>query len=287
MLGPAGSAYLAHRAEAAARLASLRLLQGRVEEATELLGPFEDRPSSCEPLARVHLVNGELDLADAVARRGLGALAEDRLRAGALRSILVEVELARDDVAAATTHADALQELAALTESRALRAEAALARGRVAAARLDPEAAVACFEEARSQLAADERPLLAGMVALDLARALADTGDRGGAMDQARAALGAFHRLGAAPLMDRSEALLRSLGVRTSSVRRHAPAAAAGLSGREQEVLALLREASRMRRSASACSSRPRPLSIMSGACSPSLVSATDLRRPRWPWPPP
>ncbi|MBW3536121.1 MAG: M28 family peptidase, partial [Gemmatimonadetes bacterium] len=37
VLGPAGSAYLSHRAEAAARLASLRLLQGRVEEAAGLL----------------------------------------------------------------------------------------------------------------------------------------------------------------------------------------------------------------------------------------------------------
>ena len=242
VLGPAGSAYVAHRAEAAARLASLRLLQGRVEEAAELLAPFEDRASSCEPLARVHLVAGEFDLADAVARRGLSAVAEDRLRAGALRSVLVEVELGRDAVAAATAHADALQELAQVTESRVLRAEAALARGRVAAARREPEAAVASFEEARSQLAPDERPLLAGVVALDLAQALADIGDRGAAMDQARAALGAFHRLGAPPLIDRCDALLRSLGVRPSSVRRHATAAAAGLSAREGEVLALLRE---------------------------------------------
>ncbi|MDQ3738962.1 MAG: hypothetical protein M3337_07315 [Actinomycetota bacterium] len=36
-LGSDGSAYLVHRAEAAARLASLLLLQGRVEQAAALL----------------------------------------------------------------------------------------------------------------------------------------------------------------------------------------------------------------------------------------------------------
>ncbi len=52
VLGPTGSAYFSHRAEAATRLASLRLLQGRVHEAAELLRAFADSTSSCEPLAR-------------------------------------------------------------------------------------------------------------------------------------------------------------------------------------------------------------------------------------------
>ncbi len=241
VLGPTGSAYLSHRSEAAARLASLRLLQGRVEEAAELLRPFEDRPSSCEPLARVHLITGDLELADAVGRRGLGAVGHDRLRSGTLRSVLVEVELARNDIPAATVHANALEELAQVTESRMLRAEAALARGRVAAARLDPEAAVASLEEARSQLHPHERPVLAGIAALELAQVLGDLGDRGGAADHARAALAIFHRLGAAPLIDRTTALLRSLGVRPRWVEGPTEAVA-GLSNRERQVLALLRE---------------------------------------------
>jgi tetratricopeptide (TPR) repeat protein len=228
VLGPTGSLYLSHRAEAAARLASLRLLQGRGEEAAELLRPFEDRPSSCEPLARVHLVAGDLDLADAVGRRGLAAVGSDRLRAAALRSVLVEVELCRNNLAAATVHADALAELAEVAESPLVRAEAALARGRVACARLGPEAAVASFEEARSQLDPDERPLLAATAALELADALARLGDRGAAIDQARTALAVFRRLGAAPLADRTEVLLRSLGGQTQSPGRsnHPPASA-------------------------------------------------------------
>ncbi len=243
VLGPSGSAYLSHRAEAAARLASLRLLQGRVGEAAELLRPFEDRPSSCEPLARVHLVNGDLDLADGVGRRGLAAVGRDRLRAGVLRSVLVEVELARHDVAAAAAHTQALKELAEATESRVLHAEAALAQGRVAAARGETEAAVVSFEKARSQLGADERPLLAATAALELAQALADAGDRGAAVDQARAALATLRRLGATPLIDRTDAFLRALGVNVQSLGRYPGApTVAGLSGRELEVLALLQE---------------------------------------------
>lgn len=242
VLGPAGSAYLSHRAEAAARLASLRLLQGRVEEAAELLRPFEDRPSSCEPLARVHLITGDLDVADAVGRRGLSAVGSDRLRAGALRSVLVEVELARVDVPAATAHAKALHELAEATESKVLRAEAALARGRVAAARRELEAAATSFEEARSALDPDERPVSAGVAALELAQALGDLGNRGAAVDHARVALAIFQRLGAAPLIDRTDALLRSLGARFRSVGHHPTAALSGLSGRERQVLALLAE---------------------------------------------
>ncbi len=241
VLGPTGSAYLSLRAQAAGRLASLRLLQGRVEEAAQLLRPFEDRPSSCEPLARVHFLNGDVDLAGAVARRGLDNAGKDRLREGALRSVLVEVELARHDLAAATVHADALSELAEATESRVLRAEAVLARGRLAAARGESETAVRSFEEAGSQLHSDERPVLAGIVSLELAQALAALGDRGGAVDQARAALGIFRRIGATPLIDRADAFLRSLGV-TRSVMHQTTPAMAGLSGREREVLALVQD---------------------------------------------
>lgn len=239
-LGPEGSAIYAHRSEAAARLASLRLVQGRVEEAAALLRPFEDRPGSCEPLARVHLANGELDLAEAVARRGLGVAGGDRLRTASLRSVLVEIDLARGDVVAARAQADVIDELARTTGCRLLYADAAVARGRVAAARLDPQAAAAAFHEVRTHLHPDERPLVAGVVALELAQALADANDRGAALDQARAAMAIFDRLGAAPLVDRTAALLRTLGSRTRPVTRGPAATVAGLSRREQQVLELL-----------------------------------------------
>jgi DNA-binding CsgD family transcriptional regulator len=242
VLGPNGTAYAAHYAEAAVRLASLRLLQGRVDEAAELLRPLEDRPDACEPLGRLHLLAGELDLAEAVARRGLDGIRHDVLHAGKLRSLLVEIELSRNAVDVAARHAEALTELAERAEHPPLLAEADVARGRVAAARLDFGAAADAFEQARAHLEGELRPLLAGTIALELAEVRSAAGSRGAAVDQARGAVAIFDRLGATQLVDRTEAVLRSLGVRARSTGRRPAVALAGLTGREQQVLALLRE---------------------------------------------
>lgn len=240
VLGPKGTAYLAHYAEAAVRLASLRLLQGRVEEAAELLARFEQRPDACEPLGRLHLLAGELDLAEAVARRGLDGIRHDVLHAGKLWSLLVEIELTRGAVDVAARHAETLIDLAETAEHPPLLAESDLARGRVAAARLDFSAAVDAFEQARSHVEVNQRPLLAGTIALELAEICAAQGARGVAIDHARAAVGLFDQLGAVPLIDRAAALLRSLGVRWTG--RRPAVALAGLTAREQQVLDLLRE---------------------------------------------
>lgn len=241
-LGPEASGVFSHRAEASARLASLRLLQGRVDEAAELLRGLEGRPGACEPLARVHLVCGDLELARAVAERGLTTAGADLLRVGALRALLVEIALADDDVIEAAEHAEALRNLALAADSPLLRADAALAAGRVAAARPDPDAAIASFVEARTHLHPDERPLVSALLCLEHAQVLADAGQRGAALDHARTAIALLDRLGARPLVDRADALLRSLGARARSATRPPTAAVAGLSRREQDVLALLRE---------------------------------------------
>jgi DNA-binding CsgD family transcriptional regulator len=242
VLGPKGTTYVAHYAEAAVRLASLRLLQGRLDEAAELLAPFEDRPDACEPLGRLHLLAGELDLAEAVARRGLDGIRHDVLHGGKLRSLLVEIALSRHAVDVAARHAEALTDLAEGAEHRPLRAEAGVARGRVAAVRLDFDAAVGAFEQARAHLDGDQRPLLSGTIALELAEVLAAAGSRGAAVDQARTAVAIFDRLGAALLVDRTESVLRSLGARARSTGRRPAVAVAGLTAREQQVLDLLRE---------------------------------------------
>jgi DNA-binding CsgD family transcriptional regulator len=241
-LGPDATAYLWHRAEAAARLASLRLLQGRVEEAAELLRPYEDRIDSVEPLARLHLVRHDHDIAAAVAERALGANAGDLLRQSTLRSLLVEIELGRDAVDTAAAHATALAGLAASCDSPAVHAESALARARVALARLDAPAAHAALAEAATALEKGDRPLLSGIVCLEQAQALADAGDTAAAVVPARSALATFERLGAKVLADRTDALLRSLGEHARTATRRPDTAVAGLTAREREVLALVKE---------------------------------------------
>lgn len=241
-LGPDASTVHVHRAEASTRLASLRLLQGRVDEAAALLAPYEDRPSACEVLARVHLAKGAIDVAEAVARRGLAATGGDTLRIGDLRSVLVEIALAGHDLDGAEAHVGALEQLATGTDSRLLLADADLAAGRLAAARLDSAGARLALERAESHLRDGERPLVAAIVALELAAVLADAGDRGGAIERANAALTGFERLGAVPLADRANALLRSFGLSTRASRRGPAAAVGELTERERQVLALIRE---------------------------------------------
>jgi ATP/maltotriose-dependent transcriptional regulator MalT len=78
----------------------------------------------------------------------------------------------------------------------------------------------------------------AARVRRQLARALAETGDREGAMRELRHAHGVFARLGAEPELRATREQLRDLGARPP-VRSHT-AGAAGLTGREVEIVRLV-----------------------------------------------
>jgi DNA-binding CsgD family transcriptional regulator len=241
-LGPQGSSSVPHRIELVARLAELRVDQGRLDEAAALLVPYEDRLPACQALARVHLARGELELAAAAARRALKELVGDALRGGPLLALVVEAELRLGDVAAADSAAQALEALAAAAESPVLRAKAAMARGRVAASTGDHHAAVSSFEAVPRLLAGDERPLLAGQARVESARALAAEGEVAAAISEARAALAVFDRLGAWAHADQAAALLRELGASARARPHVAAATAGGLTRREAEVLELIRQ---------------------------------------------
>jgi DNA-binding CsgD family transcriptional regulator len=241
-LTPTASRSTVLRVAAASELADLRVGQGRLEEAAALLRPHNDRLEITGALARLHLARSEPALATAAITRALRQLVDDRLRQGELLALLVESELAQGDLGAAGAAAERLAGVAAEVEGPALRAEAALARARVAAARGAHDSAITHLEHALHVLPAGESPLLRGVVHLELAHRLADSDARvANAIIEARAALAIFERLGARTYVHRTAALLRQLGDSERPRGPSSPADGSPLTGREVDVLDLVR----------------------------------------------
>lgn len=239
-LGPVDAPNLAHRAQTIAHLANLRLEQGRLEEAAELLEPYEDWITSCGPLARVHLRRGEPERAAALLRRGLGELVGDSVRSGCLLALLVEAELARGDLDAARAAADELMELAHRSDLLSLLADASLSDARVLVALEDLSGALGTYQLAKGQFADAGRPFQLGQCRLELAEVLAANGEPAAAVTEARAALATFERLGATSARDQAAALLRTLGDSGRTRPLQSNEIVAALTPRELEVLGLV-----------------------------------------------
>ena len=210
-LGPDASRAVSKRADAAGALARLRLMQGRLQEVADLLEPYDGHFEVCEQAARLHLMRGDAEAAVTVLHRGLHDLVGDRLRAGRLLELLVEAELARGNADGAERALERLEACALSSESQVLRAAVSLAEGRLAMHRAMWEQACFCLGEARTTLGDEERPAMGGAIRLELATALANSGDRAGAIDEVRGAVTTFERLGATVQADRATTLLRSL----------------------------------------------------------------------------
>jgi DNA-binding CsgD family transcriptional regulator len=174
--------------------------------------------------------------------RALDELHGDRLRESVLVALLVEIELARGDAGGAEDAAARLRDMAAVADTPVLGAMAGLADGRVAAARGEHEGALRALRDARDVIDDAERPLLTGSIRYETARVLGAKGDTAGAISEARAALAVFERLGAVVDADRTVALLRNLGSRTSPRARPNHDRVGSLTPREREVLDLLRQ---------------------------------------------
>jgi hypothetical protein len=187
-------------------------MQGRLDEVSDLLAPYAGHFEVCEQVARLHLLRDEPDLAAEVINRGLHDLVGDRLRAGRLLELLVEVELARDHPEGAELALERLEACALASESPALRAAVSLSEGRVSMYRSQWASAVAALNDALDILGVEERPIMAGRIRLELATALAHTPDAAAALDQIRTALAIFERLGARQEADKAAVLLDRLG---------------------------------------------------------------------------
>ena len=220
---------------AAVRLADLRVRQGRLEEAAQLLKGLDEHPDALRPLAALHFARGE------------GALARDRIDralreanlpagvAGPLCGLLVDVELADGRIEEARAAAGRLSDLARDKPTHYLKAAAALANGKVCLASGEGDAR-ACLLEALSGFSRAEMPVELARARVELARAVAAERPEV-AVAEATAALEAFEHLEARRDADAAAALLRELG---------APGRAGGtnkggvLTRREADVLELL-----------------------------------------------
>lgn len=225
------------RGNVVARLADLRVGQGALEEAEDLLAGMEDAPAAVLPLARMHLSRGDATAAVALLD---GALPPgDLLLADAERAeVAIEAHLAAGSIGRAEDLVTRLAALASRSGSRVLRAGAKLCEARVAAAS-DADRAAAALREAGTICPYPDSPL-AARIRFEQAKLSART-DPAAAVVQARAALAGFRRLDARREMDEVLQLLRSLGSPTRLYS--APAAgAAALTRREREVLALAGE---------------------------------------------
>jgi DNA-binding NarL/FixJ family response regulator len=230
----------ARRGAAMIRLAELRIRQGRLEEAAQLLDGLQQHPDAVGTVATLHLARGETTLALALLERATAA-PDDEVPAvgestmvGPLLALLVDVLLEQGDVEAAARVAGRLERVARVQRGFYLRAAAALAKGRVCLATGQGDAR-ACLHVALEGFARAQLPMELALTRLEMARALSERMPDV-AVAEAKAALEDFERLEATRYADAAGALLRSLGAPV----RTGPKGAGALTRREAEVLQLI-----------------------------------------------
>ena len=220
---------------ATASLAELRIRQGRLAEAEQLLSGREEHPSSLRARALLYLAKDQPKLAASLLERGLAAVGDEPVRAAELLAPLVDALLASDDPERAALVAERLRELSERAAIGVLAARAELAAARVALSAGRAEEAAEPARRALAGFGALGMPLDAGEARLELARALAAEFPEL-ARDEARAAFASFRELGASRAMDTAAARLRELGTGTAA----GPRGYGELTAREQEVLDLV-----------------------------------------------
>jgi DNA-binding CsgD family transcriptional regulator len=229
-LGSAGRAF------AIARLAELRLRQGRIEEVARLLDGYGDHPLTLVQSVGLALAQGRVELARAMIERRVESMkgSQDGPSLAPLLPAVIAAHLAGADIDGAAAAAARLEALGTRLGRENLTALGRLGAGRVAAAQGDAGEARASLTAALDCFRRLGMPLEEGRARLELAQL--EEGEL--AVMQARGALATFERLGARRDADAAAALLRGLG----ASGRSAPRIEGELTAREREVLALLGE---------------------------------------------
>lgn len=162
-------------------------------------------------MVSLHLARGETALGAARLHRRLNQVGRETLLAVPLLSQLVDVQLARGDLAGANESANQLRCIGEISASRRVGAAADLAEGHVRFARGEASAAD-FFGRAIDAYAELRMPHTLAHAHLGMAHALASS-DPKAAIHEARQALQALEDLGATRDADQAAGLLRRLGV--------------------------------------------------------------------------
>jgi DNA-binding CsgD family transcriptional regulator len=232
-----GDAMTPVRAEALARLAELRLAQGRVAEAERLVTGFEDHEATVPVCARIHLLRGRPTVAAATVERRLDVIGEGRLESALLLELLGLVEIGRGRIETAAERGRKLAKLGSASGCSVMVAHGerllghAFATGKEATARQHLHAALREFVRLGMPLETARTRFLIAQVHRELDPELAEA--------EARAALTVFENLGAREDASATDALLRQI---EDIARKQTgeTSALSGLSHREVEVLRLV-----------------------------------------------
>jgi tetratricopeptide (TPR) repeat protein len=166
-------------------LAELRIRQGRLAEAEALLLGKEGHVQALLPAARLHLARRDYELARATAVRGLRAIGGDRLRAAELLAVLVDVEVATGDRAAAAAACADLVRRAEGLGVPGLEARVAAVQGHAQAAAGDVVGAIETVERALDRMLQAGLPLLRATLLLELVRLHDEAGNMAAARVEA------------------------------------------------------------------------------------------------------
>lgn len=181
-------------------------------------------------LALLRLAQGRIDEAEAAIRRIVAEAEGNRVQRCRVLAAFVEIMLAAGDVAAARAATAELAEFAEDLDAPYLRAVAASAQGAILLADGDSSTACVALRRAWTAWLELDTPYEAARVRLLMADACARLGDHDTAGMELDAARRVFERLGATPALARVAELSG----------RPEPAAPAGLTPREVDILKLV-----------------------------------------------
>ena len=228
-----GTGHRARCGPPLAKLAELLVLQGRLEEAADVLGG-DETDSTLVARARLALALGEPDTARALAERWIRRRGEGLVAVGAL-SVVGRAAIAQGDHAGLEATVSRIAAIATVSGNRRAAGAAALLEGESALDAGERAAAAAAFERALDHYAGLDGLLDVAGAHLGLAESTWIERPEV-ARVEANSALAGFETAGASRRADAARALLRRLGD-----RRHVGRKGVGrLTDRELEILRLV-----------------------------------------------